>query len=95
MNEHLSKKEIQHLSWLSKIKLSEGEVEELAPQLNRILNYFDELQKVDTEKVPATYHVMELTNVFRKDEVVPSSPDSILLQAPNRRGRFIAAPRII
>jgi aspartyl-tRNA(Asn)/glutamyl-tRNA(Gln) amidotransferase subunit C len=94
MNEHISKKEIQHLSWLSKIKLSENEVEELAPQLNRILNYFDELQKIDTENVPATYHVMELTNVFRKDEVVSSSPD-IILQAPNRRGRFIAAPKII
>ncbi len=95
----ITKKDLEHVAWLSRLELSEEDKEKYAPRLNSILDYFGELDKVDTEGVEPTYHVLPMNNVFREDEV--NSPTKSLSQeealsnAPKKQDGFFKAPRMM
>jgi aspartyl-tRNA(Asn)/glutamyl-tRNA(Gln) amidotransferase subunit C len=92
----ISKKDIEHLAWLSRISLSKEEKKLFTEQLNDILNYFKLIDEADTEDVPPTYNVLDLTNVFRRDIVKPSLPrDEALKNAPKKEKGYFKAPRIV
>lgn len=92
----ISKKEVEHLAWLSRVSLSGEEKKLFTGQLNNILNYFKLIDEADTKDVPPTYNVLDLTNVFRKDVVKPSLPrDEALKNAPKKEKGYFKAPRIV
>ena len=93
---HLSKKEVEHIAWLAHIELSEKEKTLFTEQFNDILDYFKKIDKVDTEDVQPTYHVLEIMNVYREDKTTPSLPTKETLKnAPKKEKRFLKAPRIV
>ena len=93
---HLSKKEVEHIAWLAHIELSEKEKKLFTKQFNDILDYFKKIDKVDTEDVQPTYHVLDLMNVYRNDEASPSLPmEEALKNAPKKEKKFVKAPRIV
>jgi aspartyl-tRNA(Asn)/glutamyl-tRNA(Gln) amidotransferase subunit C len=95
----ITKKDLEHIAWLSRLELSEEDRERYAPKLNSVLDYFGELDKVDTEGVEPTYHVLALSNVFRDDEInSPAkslSQDEALSNAPKKQDGFFKAPRMM
>lgn len=94
--QHLSKKEVEHVAWLAHIELTEQEKTLFTEQFNEILDYFKKIDEVDTKDVEPTYHVLELNNVFRKDETKPSlPPEEVLKNAPKKENKFFKAPRIV
>jgi len=93
---HLSRKEVEHIAWLAHIELSKEEKALFTEQFNDILNYFKKIDKVDTEDVQPTYHVLDLMNVYREDEASPSLPiEEALKNAPKKEKKFLKAPRIV
>ncbi|MBP9132350.1 Asp-tRNA(Asn)/Glu-tRNA(Gln) amidotransferase subunit GatC, partial [Candidatus Saccharibacteria bacterium] len=62
----LTKEEIIKLARLSKIKLSESEVETIRVELESILGHVEQLQSIDTEGIEPTYQVSGLKNITRK-----------------------------
>lgn len=94
--QHLSQKEVEHVAWLAHIELSEQEKALFTEQFNEILDYFKMIDGVDTEGVEPTYHVLDIKNVSRKDQITPSLPtEEALKNAPKREKKFFKAPRII
>lgn len=92
----ITKEQVEHIAWLARIMLSEKEKELFTKQFNEILAYFKKLDKLDTEKVPPTYHVLDFVNAFREDEVRPPLPkEKPLENAPKKEGRYFKAPKII
>ena len=95
----ITKKDLEHMAWLSRLELSEEDKEKYTPKLNSVLDYFGELDRVDTEGVEPTYHVLALTNVFREDEVnAPTkslSQEEALSNAPKKLDGFFKAPRMM
>jgi len=92
----ISKKEVEHIAWLAHIELSEEEKDLFTGQFDDILEFFEKIDEVDTESVPPTYHVLDLVNVYREDEVSPSLPtEEALKNAPKRERLFLKAPRIV
>jgi aspartyl/glutamyl-tRNA(Asn/Gln) amidotransferase C subunit len=59
-----------------------------------ILAYFTKIDEVDTKDVPPSYHVLDLFNVFRKDEVKPYPHEEIFRIVPQTKGKFVKAPRM-
>ena len=81
----LSHKEVQHIARLARLGLSEAEVEKFSIQLSDILENFEILQQVDTDKVPPATHSVLLQDVFREDRIAESLPQSkILFNAPSQ-----------
>ncbi len=63
----ITKKELDHLAELARIKLTEKEEEKLLKDLPNILNYFEELKALDTTGVKASAGGTQIKNAFRED----------------------------
>ena len=91
----ISKDRLEKLAWLVKIKLEENEKEEFLNQLNKILEAFKIIDELSLENIEPTYHVMEIVNVFREDEVRSSlSQEEALSTAKKVKDGYFVAPKI-
>ena len=80
---------VRNVAALARIDLTEEEVATFAHQLGDVLAYAENLQRVNTDKVPPTPYVLPLSNVIRADEAAPGlSADEALANAPDRQGSF-------
>jgi len=92
----ISKEEVAHVAYLARLHFSEEEKEKFTTQLNKILEYMDQLAKLDTSRIEPTFHAVAQTNVFRADIVRPSiSQELSLSNAPDRDRGFFRVPKII
>ena len=81
---------------LSRLALSDTELERMREQLSGILAYIDKLRALDTAGVEPTSHAVPLVNVMRDDATRPClPPDEALANAPERSGQFFRVPKII
>lgn len=64
----INKKTLKYLADLSRIELTEKEGEKLLKDLQKILDYFKELQELDTSKIEPLTGGTSLKNVFREDK---------------------------
>ena len=88
--------DVRGVAALARLRFSLEEEQRLTGELNRILQYMDKLNELDTEGVEPTSHVLPLANAFRQDEVDPSSSVAeILAAAPQRQESHFKVPRII
>lgn len=76
----LTKEQVQHIAKLARLKLSEAEVEKFQTQLSGILDYVEQLNEVNTDKVEPTAQVTGLINVKREDKVEPLENTDALLE---------------
>ena len=87
---------VRHIGVLSRIELSDEQVDVLSGQLGSILGYFDKLQELDTEDVEPLAHAAEVFNVLADDAPAPSlGPERALANAPDDDGEFFKVPKVI
>ena len=92
----IDRSDVEHVARLTRLALTEAELERMRTELNSILNHLDTLRTVDTEGVEPTAHAVDVVNVMRDDEVEPCLPrDAALANAPDRSGDLFRVPRII
>lgn len=92
----LSKEMVEHVAKLARLAITEEEVEQFSVQLSRILEHMEKLNALNTEGVEPTFHVLDLKNVLRPDEVKPGLPvQEALANAPEREGQLFKVPRIV
>ena len=92
----LSKEEVLKVGTLSRIRLSDAEVERFSSQLSGILGYVDKLRELDTADVEPLTHALPIHNVLRSDDPRPSlTPEQALAGAPESDGDFFRVPRIL
>ena len=92
----ITKEEVKKVSHLARLELNENEINNHAQQLEKILDYIKQLEKIDTEEVPCTTRAIEVVNVFRKDEKKNSDCNEELLEmAPSKEDKYFKVPKII
>lgn len=93
----ISRAQVEHVAKLAHLSFTEAETADCMEKLGSILEYMQELGRIDTKGVPPTTHVLSLENVFREDEVGETLPrEQALANAPaTAEGRFFQVPRII
>lgn len=62
---------IKHLARLANLPLTSKLQKQLDQEFTQTLDYVKDVQKVDTAKVKASYHVTGLNNIFREDLLLP------------------------
>lgn len=86
----LGKKDIEHLSNLARIKVSEKEAKVLERDLGLILKYVDQLKEVDVSGVSESTHAVEVENILREDETdIFGSKPHLVEQAPDNDKGFV------
>lgn len=69
--------DVKHVAKLASLPLSSEEEEKYSGQLSKILDYIEQLNKVDTSNVEPTFNVSGLSNVMAKDALKKGSNTKI------------------
>ena len=92
----ITKEEVKKVAHLARLELNANEINNHAKQLEKILDYIRQLEKIDTDDVPCTTRAIEVVNVFRKDEKKISDCNEELLEfGPSREDKYFKVPKII
>ena len=92
----ITREEVKKVAHLARLELNEDEINNHAGQLEKILGYIKQLEKIETVDVPCTTRAIEVTNVFRKDEKKSSDcTNEILELSPSREDDYFKVPKII
>jgi aspartyl-tRNA(Asn)/glutamyl-tRNA(Gln) amidotransferase subunit C len=90
------KMDIKKVARLSRLDLSEEEKVTFGNQLEQILSYMEQLNRLDTSGVEPTSHAIPIQNVFREDGVKSSfQQEEVLAIAPDEEDGHFKVPRII
>jgi aspartyl-tRNA(Asn)/glutamyl-tRNA(Gln) amidotransferase subunit C len=96
MEKKIDEAEVKKVAKLSRLELSEAEVEEFTGQLRAILDYVAKMNELDTEGTEPLAHCLPVSNVFRADCVKESlGTEKTLANAPKRNGEFFKVPKIL
>ncbi|PDO11502.1 MAG: asparaginyl/glutamyl-tRNA amidotransferase subunit C [Candidatus Reconcilbacillus cellulovorans] len=89
-------RDVERVASLARIELSDTEKEKYAQQLDAILKFVDQLNRLDTNGVDPTTHVIPLANVMREDEVRPSWPlEDVFRNAPDEEDGQFKVPSVL
>lgn len=93
----LTKDDVLKLAKLSRLQLTEKEVETFQNEITDILEYVKQLQDVKTDGLKPTYQVTGLVNVVRDDVVQDYgiTQDELLKNAPNQEKKYLKVKRMI
>ena len=92
----ISKEEVKKVAQLARLELNKDEISKHAEQLEKILDYIKQLEKIDTNDVPCTTRAIEVINVLRKDEKKSSDCIEELLElGPSKQDKYFKVPKII
>jgi aspartyl-tRNA(Asn)/glutamyl-tRNA(Gln) amidotransferase subunit C len=87
---------VEHIAKLARLEFTDEEKQKLTHQLNSILIYVEQLNRLDTENVEPLSHVIDLKNVFRDDVVKPGlTQEEALKNAPAKTEKFFKVPKVI
>ena len=96
MGKRIDQAQVRKVARLSRLELTEAEVEEFTGQLSAILDYMEKMNELDTDSVEPLAHCLPISNVFRADSVKESlGTEKTLGNAPQRDGEFFKVPKIL
>lgn len=89
--------EVLKLARLSKLDLTDEEIDQFTKEFEEILNYFEQLKNVDITGLEPTYQVTGLTNVQRKDEIIDYglTTQELLKNAPAQQENHLKVRRVL
>jgi len=92
----VDQKLLDKVSSLARLELSAEEKEEFIPQLSDIINYVNKINELETDQVKPVEHIVDLHNVFRKDQVLNSLEVSKIEKiAPHFEDDKFIVPKVI
>jgi aspartyl-tRNA(Asn)/glutamyl-tRNA(Gln) amidotransferase subunit C len=92
----ISRAEVEKVSLLARLLLSEDELDRMTSQMGEILGYVDLLSELDTTQVEPMAHAIEVANVLRDDVAQPSlDRESALANAPRRDEECYLVPAVL
>lgn len=98
MPERLTRADVDRIATLARLELSDAEKELFVHQLSHVLEYAEQIQKIDTTGVPPTSHVLSRMPADRADEpragltnaeALANAPD------PSPKTGLFRVPRVI
>jgi aspartyl-tRNA(Asn)/glutamyl-tRNA(Gln) amidotransferase subunit C len=93
----LTREDVLKLARLSRLHLTNEEIEKYQKEIEAILGYVEQLQKVDITGLEPTYQVTGLQNIMRPDEIIDYgvTPEELLKNAPATEDGHIKVRRML
>jgi aspartyl-tRNA(Asn)/glutamyl-tRNA(Gln) amidotransferase subunit C len=87
---------VKHVARISRINLTDAEVEKFSGQLSEVLDSFSLIKEVDTENIKPSFQPTEMKNAVRDD--IPEdclTQDEALSNAEQKEEKFFKGPRSV
>ncbi len=92
----VSKEDVKHIANLARLELNEEELEKYTKDLGNIVEFANTLSKIDVTGVEPTNHILNIKNVFRKDQLKDSyDREEILMNAPEKQAGCVSVPKVV
>ena len=92
----ITRAEVEHVSRLARLALSEAELDSLTGEMDAILDFVEQLNALDTQGIVPTAHAVPMENAFRPDEVRPGlTTEQALSNAPDATNNAFRVRRVI
>ena len=92
----ISDETMEYVGILAKLELKDEEKESARQDMQKMLDYVDKLNELDTSKVEPMTHIFEMGNVFREDEVTNGDDrDAMLANAPEVKEGQYKVPKTV
>ena len=93
----LSREEVLKLAKLSRLRLSDEEIDQFGSEISEILEYVEQLSSVDTKGLKPTSQVTGLVNVMRPDDEISyqANPEDLLRNAPAVEKKQFKVKRVL
>ena len=93
----ITREDVLHLAELSSISLDESQIEPLIKDLDNIVNYFSQLDELNTENVESTYQCFDMQNVWREDNIVDfeAKREDLLALTTESEDNQIKVPKVL
>lgn len=92
----LSRDDVEKVSLLGRLRLTEPELITMTSQLGRIVGYVEQLSELKTENVEPMAHAFDLSNVFAEDVQGEHLPrEAALANAPKRDSECYRVPAVL
>ena len=87
---------ISKLARLSKLKFNEDEMKLISKDINKMLEFINQLQDLDTEGIDPLIHMNEEINNWREDQVQGMiSQEEALSNSPIKDGTYFKLPKVL
>jgi aspartyl-tRNA(Asn)/glutamyl-tRNA(Gln) amidotransferase subunit C len=88
--------DVRYVAQLARLNLSDDEVSTFQAQLGKVIEFVQQLSKVDVESIEPTAHANPIFNVFREDIERPSLPlRDALSNAPRKANDLIVVTKVV
>ena len=88
-------KDVEHVAKLARLELTDAEKELYTKQLGDVLQYVNQMNKVDTSNIEPMTQVVDFVNVMREDKVVyEQTKEELMKNAPEQENGFFKVPKI-
>ena len=92
----LTREDVEKVALLARLQLTDDELDLMTAQLGQIVGYVEQLNELDTDEVDPLAHAVEVTDVFRRDELHESlARDAALANAPKTDGECYLVPAVL
>ncbi|MES2873230.1 MAG: Asp-tRNA(Asn)/Glu-tRNA(Gln) amidotransferase subunit GatC [Bacteroidota bacterium] len=89
-------KTIENVAHLARLEVKEEEKQGLLDDMNKILDFMDKLNEVNTDEVEPLVYMNEEVNVLRDDEVIETiSRTEGLRNAPSHDDKYFRVAKVI
>ena len=86
---------VRYIANLIRLKIDDEEAIIFSQQFSQIIEYFQKLSEIDTEKIQPANENLPMNNIFRDDVIQPSlSRDEFLNNTPHHDGYFVKVPQV-
>ena len=92
----IDREQVNKVAHLARLDITSDEAQQFTTQLNSILDYFEQLQELDTNEVEPTTRAIETSNITRADKLEPfPNKQDLLKSAPEQDGDYFRVPKIM
>ena len=92
----IDREQVNKVAHLARLDITSDEAQQFRTQLNSILDYFEQLQELNTDDVEPTTRAIETSNITRADKLEPfPNKQDLLKSAPEQDGDYFRVPKIM
>ncbi len=93
---HINDEMIEYVGILAKLDLQDKEKQKAKEDMNKMLDYIEKLNELDTSMVEPMTHIYSNNNVFREDVVTNENEvEKILKNAPAKKDGCFKVPKTV
>lgn len=87
---------VKRIAFLSRLKVDDDKIKETQEEFNKILNWIEELNEVNTDDVDELISVNDISLRLRDDEITAGNQkEDVLANAPDAEYDYFAVPKVV